>query len=53
MVVFDFDRLAEVSTVEQPLAYARGVEHVLVNGTPVQDGGEHTGAKPGASLLRQ
>jgi hypothetical protein len=40
-----------VSTVEQPLAYCRGVETVLVNGQPVIDAGEHTGARPGRNLL--
>jgi N-acyl-D-amino-acid deacylase len=52
VVVFDYDGLEEVSTVEQPLAYARGVEHVLVNGVPVVDAGRHTGARPGRNLLR-
>ncbi len=53
VVVFDFDELADVSTDENPLAYAHGVEHVLVNGTLVVDGGEHTGARPGRQLLRR
>ncbi|MBI2942267.1 MAG: amidohydrolase family protein [Chloroflexi bacterium] len=52
VVVFDLDRLADVSTVERPLAYARGVEHVLVNGVFVVDGGAHTGARPGRVLRR-
>lgn len=52
VVVFDFDELDDVSTDENPLAYARGVEHVLVNGVVVVDGGEHTGARPGRQLLR-
>jgi N-acyl-D-amino-acid deacylase len=47
VVVFDFDRLADVSTVSRPLAYATGVEHVLVNGTAVIADGEHTGTRPG------
>ena len=52
VVVFDFDRLEDASTLEKPLAYARGVEHVLVNGKPVVANGEHTGARPGRNLTR-
>ena len=52
VVVFDLYALDEVSTPENPLAYARGVEHVLVNGTLVVEAGEHTGARPGRNLLR-
>jgi N-acyl-D-amino-acid deacylase len=52
IVVFDFDALDDVSTVEEPVAYVRGVELVLVNGVPVVDAGEHTGARPGRNLLR-
>ena len=53
VVVFDYDGLDEVSTVDDPHHYARGVEHVLVNGTVVVDDGEHTGARPGRHLLRR
>lgn len=52
LVVFDFDRLDDVSTVEQPLAYVRGVDFVLVNGTVVVENGAHTGARPGRNLRR-
>ena len=52
VVVLDFDGLEDVSTAEQPVAYVRGVEVVLVNGVPVVDAGEHTGARPGRTLLR-
>jgi N-acyl-D-amino-acid deacylase len=52
VVVFDYDALDDGSTIEQPLAYCRGVEHVLVNGVLVVDGGEHTGARPGRTLRR-
>ena len=51
VVVFDYDELDDVSTIEHPHAYARGVEHVLVNGAVVVDAGEHTGARPGRHLL--
>jgi N-acyl-D-amino-acid deacylase len=52
VVVFDYESLNGVSTVDQPLAYAHGIDHVLVNGKPVIEGGEHTGARPGRNLLR-
>lgn len=52
VVVFDFDRLRGTSTVERPLSYAEGIEHVLVNGAPVVADSEHTGARPGRHLLR-
>ena len=50
VVVFDYRELDDVSTIEQPLAYCRGVEYVLVNGQLVIDGSEHTGARPGRIL---
>jgi len=53
VVVFDYEGLDEVSTVDDPHHYARGVEHVLVNGVVVVDDGEHTGARPGRHLLRR
>jgi N-acyl-D-amino-acid deacylase len=53
VVVFDFEALDDGSTIAQPLAYCRGVEHVLVNGTPVVAEGEHTGARPGRTLRRR
>ena len=50
--MFDLDRLDDGSTLEQPLAYARGVDEVVVNGVRVVSGGEHTGARPGRHLKR-
>jgi N-acyl-D-amino-acid deacylase len=47
VVVLDLDRLDDGSTLEHPLAYAVGVDEVLVNGVSVVSGGEHTGARPG------
>ena len=52
VVVLDYEGLDEVSTVDDPHHYATGVEHVLVNGVAVVDGGEHTGARPGRHLRR-
>jgi len=53
VVVFDYAALDDGSTIEQPLAYCRGVEHVLVNGTAVVSEGEHTGPHPGRTLRRR
>ncbi|MDH3305970.1 MAG: hypothetical protein OEO77_00415 [Acidimicrobiia bacterium] len=33
------DRLEDVSTVEDPVHYVRGVDHVLVNGVAVVENG--------------
>jgi N-acyl-D-amino-acid deacylase len=52
VVVFDWQELDDVSTWEEPVAYARGVEHVLVNGVLAIDGGERTAARPGRILRR-
>ena len=52
VVVFDFKALEDGSTLQEPLTYARGVEHVFVNGTAVLEGGNHTGARPGRILIR-
>ncbi|HXW05616.1 MAG TPA: D-aminoacylase [Vicinamibacterales bacterium] len=50
VVVFDPAMIQDRATFEQPHQYALGVRHVLVNGTPVLEDGEHTGAKPGRAL---
>jgi N-acyl-D-amino-acid deacylase len=52
LAVIDPDALADVSTFDRPIAYARGVETVLVNGTPVIVDATHTGARPGRTLTR-
>lgn len=47
IVVFDPATVQDHSTFESPHRYSTGVEHVLINGTPVLRDGEHTGALPG------
>ena len=47
VTVFDPDEIAEQATYADPHAYAAGVDHVIVNGEPVINHGEHTGALPG------
>jgi N-acyl-D-amino-acid deacylase len=47
VVVFDPAKIQDHATFERPHQYATGVRDVVVNGVPVIQGGEHTGAKPG------
>jgi N-acyl-D-amino-acid deacylase len=47
VVVFDPATIQDHATYEKPHQSATGVIHVLVNGVPVIQNGEHTGAKPG------
>jgi N-acyl-D-aspartate/D-glutamate deacylase len=50
IVVFDPGTIADTATYLDPYKYPEGLEHVLVNGTPVIRDGEHTGALPGKPL---
>jgi N-acyl-D-amino-acid deacylase len=47
VVVFDYDKIQDRATYEQPLVTPVGIDYVLVNGQVVVDQGKHTGAKPG------
>lgn len=47
VVVFDPAAVQDHATPENPHQYATGMKHVVVNGVPVLQDGEHTGAKPG------
>ena len=50
VTVFDPNIIADSATYDDPHQYAVGVSTVLVNGTLVIDGGDHTGALPGRVL---
>ena len=50
VTVFDPATIADKATYENPYQYAVGVQYVIVNGKLVIDGGQHTGARPGAIL---
>ena len=51
VVVLDYESLDDGATDSQPFAYAKGIEHVIVNGTVVVDDSDHTGVRPGRNLL--
>ncbi len=50
LVVFDPATVGSPATYDDPRRFPEGIPLVLVNGVPVVDGGEHTGATPGRSL---
>ena len=52
IVVFDPETVIDRATFQDPHQYSVGIEHVLVNGTPVIDNGKHVGSRPGRVLRR-
>src|SRR6267378_1998740 len=50
IVVFDPATIHDVATFDNPSQLSQGMEYVLVNGMPVIDHGEMTGALPGKVL---
>ena len=50
LTIFDYDRIRDNATYDEPVRYAEGIDYVLVNGQVVVDMGAHTGAKPGRVL---
>jgi N-acyl-D-amino-acid deacylase len=53
IVVFDPEKISDPATYADPHHYAVGIPCVLVNGVPVIQNGEHTGAGPGQALRHQ
>lgn len=52
LVLFDPERITDLSTYEEPKKYPEGIRMVMVNGEVVVMDGEHTGKKPGRVLRR-
>jgi N-acyl-D-amino-acid deacylase len=50
IVIFDPERIRDVATFDNPNQLSQGMEYVLVNGVPVIERGNMTGAKPGKVL---
>ena len=53
LTLFDADTVDEVATYAAPIAPARGINVVIVNGAVVWQGGQPTGARPGRVLARE
>jgi N-acyl-D-amino-acid deacylase len=53
IVVFDPEKVRDVSTFNDPHHYSEGFRHVLVNGVPVIKDDQLTGARPGKVLRHQ
>jgi N-acyl-D-amino-acid deacylase len=50
LVAFDPNTIRDTATYPEPHAFAKGIEHVWVNGTPVLQNGKHTQRLPGRIL---
>ncbi len=50
IVVFDENKVADLSTYNQPHQYSTGFSYVLVNGQITVDEGKHNGTKAGTTL---
>ena len=50
ITVFNYERIQDNATYENPVALPSGIDYVLVNGQVVVERGAHTGAKPGRVL---
>jgi N-acyl-D-amino-acid deacylase len=52
ITVFDAERIDEAATFTRPIAPAKGIDTVIVNGEIVWRDGKPTGARPGRLLTR-
>ncbi|MYW03182.1 amidohydrolase family protein [Streptomyces sp. SID3343] len=52
VAIFSREEIVDTATYANPASYARGMRHVLVNGTPALRDGEPTGALSGRALRR-
>ncbi len=53
IVIFDYEKIEDTATWDNPHQYPKGIPYVLVNGQVVVDKGEHTGATPGRAIYGQ
>ncbi len=50
LVIFDFARIEDRATYTDPHQFSTGIQHLVINGIPVLQGGALTGARPGQVL---
>jgi N-acyl-D-amino-acid deacylase len=50
VTIFNYDKIQDTATYNNPMSYSTGIDYVLVNGQLVVEHDVHTGAKPGAVL---
>lgn len=53
ITIFDAESIRDVSVYEDPHHHSIGVDHVLVNGTPVLRDGAMTGSLPGRAIRKR
>ncbi|MEZ5346902.1 MAG: D-aminoacylase [Pyrinomonadaceae bacterium] len=53
VVIFDYDKIQDRATFEEPMLSPVGIDYVLVNGVVVSENGKHTGARPGKVIYGQ
>jgi N-acyl-D-amino-acid deacylase len=50
ITIFDFDKIIDNATYENPKQFPSGIEWVMINGKLVVENGRHTGVKPGRTI---
>ena len=53
ITIFDFDKIIDKATYENPRLYSEGVEYVFVNGVLALDKGNFTGSLSGKAMQRE
>lgn len=50
ILIIDPNKIEDVSTIEAPMQYSKGIDYVFINGVVVIDNGKTTGIRPGQVL---
>ena len=50
ILIFDEEKIQDLSVYENPHQYTKGIEYVFVNGKLVVDNAQHTGTRSGMAL---